>query len=355
MPNLSPHADIRRLSLSELTAQLTLAGEAGYRARQIYEWLWKKNAHSFESMSNLPLALRKWLSENFKLNPIKVHSQQTSTDGTIKLAFSLWDGHIIEGVLIPEKERMTACISSQAGCSLTCSFCATGYMKLKRNLEAGEIVDQVTLIGKEAQKIYKNNLTNIVFMGMGEPLLNYSNVMRAIFLITSPEGLNMSTRRVTLSTAGIAKMIMRLADDKFKCKLALSLHAADDVKRSKIMPVNNTNSLKSISDALKNYCSMTDEIVTFEYILLKGFNDSVKDAEQLVNFISRFPSKVNIIEYNPIEQFKGERPSSENIEMFWNILSKKGVNVKIRRSRGKDIAAACGQLAGMSESKTFQV
>ncbi|OFY65909.1 MAG: 23S rRNA (adenine(2503)-C(2))-methyltransferase [Bacteroidetes bacterium RIFCSPLOWO2_02_FULL_36_8] len=338
--------DIRQLSITELSEKLTTAGEAGYRAKQIYEWLWKKNAHTFENMSNLPLALRKWLEENFHLNPIKIHTKQLSSDGTLKLAFSLWDSHIIEGVLIPEKDRMTACISSQAGCSLTCSFCATGYLKLKRNLNAGEMVDQVTFLNKEAQNEYGATLTNIVFMGMGEPLLNYVNVTRAISMITSAEGLYMSSKRVTLSTAGIAKMITRLADDKFRCKLAVSLHAADDVKRSKIMPINNSNSLKALSDALHHFCTWSDEKVTFEYILLNNFNDSERDAELLLNFISPFPSKVNIIEYNPIKQFNGTKPSVEGTEKFMNFLFRRGVNVKIRRSRGKDIAAACGQLAG---------
>lgn len=337
--------DIRILSLDKLQQELTTLGEKSYRAKQIHEWLWQKSVKSFDEMSNLSVKLREQLNDHYEILPLVLSSTQISSDRTIKSSFRLHDNNIVEGVLIPRKSRMTACISSQVGCSLSCKFCATGYIKLQRNLDAAEIYDQVVLIQKQAEEYYNNPLTNIVLMGMGEPLLNYKNVLTAIDHITSPKGLGMASKRITLSTAGISKMIKKLADDNVKVKLALSLHAANDQKRNQIMSINETNSLSTLAEALQYYYSHTKNFITFEYIIFKDFNDDLSDAEELYRFIRKFPCKVNIIEYNPIDQAQFENTSSDKLEAFAAHLENKKVVVKVRRSRGKDIDAACGQLA----------
>ena len=320
-------------------------GEKPFRAKQIHEWIWKKSAQSFEEMTNLSIATRELLNENFTIQPISLHKKQVSSDNTIKSAFKLHDKHLIEGVLIPADDRMTACVSSQVGCSLTCKFCATGYMDRERNLDASEIYDQVVAIRDQAEEHYQAPLSNIVYMGMGEPLLNYANVIKSVEHICSPEGLGMSPKRITISTAGIAKMIKKLADDEVKFNLALSLHAADDEKRNQIMPINETNTLEALVESLNYFYKKTRNRITFEYILFYNFNDSIEDAEKLTKIVRRIPSKVNIIEYNPISnaQFKNTDPLT--LDKFSDYLEKNGVSVTVRRSRGKDIDAACGQLA----------
>jgi 23S rRNA (adenine2503-C2)-methyltransferase len=338
--------DIRSVSLEALQDFLKQQNQPTFRAKQIYEWLWQKQADSFDAMTNLPLDFRNLLAEHFAIHKISVHSKQISSDRTIKSSFKLFDNRLVEGVLIPTEKRMTACISSQVGCSLDCKFCATGYMKRERNLEPYEIYEQVVAIAEQAQHHYQIPLTNIVFMGMGEPLLNYANVLKAIEKITSPEGLGMSYKRITVSTAGVAKMIMKLADDGFKCNLALSLHAANDEKRSQIMSINDSNKLSVLRDALKYYYAKTKNPLTYEYIVFKDFNDSLQDAEELFRFTKHVPSKVNIIEYNPIQEADYTNTDSDRLDRFADYLRQKGVTVKIRRSRGKDIDAACGQLAG---------
>ena len=324
---------------------MTSHGEKAFRAKQVYEWLWKKSAQSFDEMTNLSKATRELLNEHFVLRPLAIHQQQVSNDKTIKSAFKLHDQHLIEGVLIPADDRMTACVSSQVGCSLTCKFCATGFMDRKRNLEAGEIYDQVVAIRNMAEENYQHPLTNIVYMGMGEPLLNYSNVLKSIEHITSPEGLGMSPKRITVSTAGIAKQIKKLADDKVKFNLALSLHAADDEKRDQIMPINNSNTLEKLEEALIYFYKATKNKITFEYILFYNFNDTLEDAEKLAKICRRVPSKVNIIEYNPISNASFTNTDPETLDKFSKYLEDQGVTVSVRRSRGKDIDAACGQLA----------
>ena len=275
--------------------------EPAFRGKQIYEWVWKKSAGDIGEMTNLPKALREKLAEAYFIPKVKLHHSQYSSDGTIKSRLQLHDGYFIEGVLIPTDKRMTACVSSQVGCSLSCKFCATGYLPRRRNLDFDEIVDEVVLINRQAEEHYGKHLSNIVFMGMGEPLLNYRNMMMAIEKITSPEGLGMSPRRITVSTAGVAKMIRQLGDDQVKFKLALSLHAASDVKRNEIMPINETNNLEALIDALNHFYRMTRNEITFEYILFRDFNDSLQDAEDLVKVYRRVPADlVNIIEYNPI-------------------------------------------------------
>lgn len=337
--------DIRSLDLPKLTDKIVELGGKPFRAKQVYEWLWKKSVTDFDAMTNLSKDFREVLKENFVIQSVKVKTAQISSDKTIKSSFQLYDENLVEGVLIPADERMTACVSSQVGCSLTCKFCATGYMDRKRNLNADEIYDQVVLISKQAEENYNHPLTNIVYMGMGEPLLNYANVLKSIDRITSEDGLNMAAKRITVSTAGIAKMIKKLGDDQVRFNLALSLHAANDEKRNQIMPINEQNSLKSLAEALKYYYSKTKNPVTFEYIVFNGFNDEIEDAEDLAKFCKHVPCKVNIIEYNPIAFADFTNAQEDKIDAFSDYLKSKGINSYIRRSRGKDIDAACGQLA----------
>jgi 23S rRNA (adenine2503-C2)-methyltransferase len=338
--------NIRYLSLSELESYFEHLGEKKFRAKQVYEWLWLKHAHSFEAMSNLSKELRQELEETFSLPALSLDLTQQSADGTLKSRFKTFDGHLVEGVLIPTEERRTACVSSQIGCSLSCKFCATGYMDLARNLDFDEIYDEVVLINQQSESIYEKKLTNIVFMGMGEPLLNYKNVLKAIEKISSPDGLGMSARRITLSTAGISKMIRKLGDDMVKFKLALSLHAANDQKRHEIMPINDSNNIKSLVEALNYFYKQTGNEITLEYILLKGFNDSLKDADELIKIFRQVPADlVNLIEYNPIENALFAKPEDGAVQKFMSHLEKNRVNARLRRSRGKDIDAACGQLA----------
>jgi 23S rRNA (adenine2503-C2)-methyltransferase len=337
--------DLRKLSTDELTEFFETVGERKFRSKQVKEWLWKKSATDINEMSNLSAQTREKLKDSFCINNISLDHAQNSEDGTIKSAFRLHDGHLIEGVLIPTQKRMTACISSQVGCSLSCKFCATGFLERKRNLDAAEIYDQVVMINKQALDHYQKPLTNIVYMGMGEPMLNYAEVLKSAEYLTSPEGLHMSSQRITVSTAGVAKMIRKLGDDMAKFNLALSLHAADEEKRNQIMPINETNSLESLKGALQYYYDKTGNDVTFEYILFYNFNDSLKDADNLMKFTRVVPSKVNIIEYNPISESSFTNTDPQTLEKFRDYLTRKGVNVRVRRSRGKDIDAACGQLA----------
>ncbi len=337
--------DIRSLSLESLQKHFVEMNEKSFRAKQVYEWLWKKSCFSFTEMSNISKELRTKLDENFIINNVKIHTSQVSADKTIKNSFILHDTHLIEGVLIPTPERMTACVSSQVGCSLTCKFCATGYMERKRNLNPDEIYDQVVLIDQQARENYGIPLSNIVYMGMGEPLLNYKNVIDSVEKITSEEGLNMAAKRITVSTAGIAKMIKKLGDDQVKFNLALSLHAANDEKRNTIMPINEQNSLKALAEALKYYYAKTKNPITYEYIIFDDFNDNIEDAAELAQFCKHLPCKVNIIEYNPISFAAYINAGDDKVEAFANYLRKQGVNTHLRRSRGKDIDAACGQLA----------
>ncbi len=341
--------DIRDLDKEALAVLVSELGERPYRAKQVWEWLWKRKARSYEGMTDLPKAFRTQLSERALLRPLELAEEQRSQDGTVKCAFKTWDGHVVEGVLIPTPTRLTACISSQIGCSLTCSFCATGKLKRVRNLSAGEIVDQVVLIDALAHKYYSEGLTNIVYMGMGEPLLNYANTLRSAERITAEDGSGMSARRITVSTAGIAKMIRKLADDGAKFNLALSLHAANDAKRDRIMPINEQNSLSELKEALRYYTRTSGKPVTFEYILLRNFNDSIADAQELVRYASDVHAKVNLIEYNPIDEAGFGRSESSVAEAFQQHLEKKGIVARIRRSRGRDIDAACGQLANKNE------
>ncbi|MCX6351056.1 MAG: 23S rRNA (adenine(2503)-C(2))-methyltransferase RlmN [Bacteroidetes bacterium] len=338
--------NIRHLTQEDIAIELENLGEPNFRAKQVWQWIWQKNANGFEDMTNLAKPLREKLAANFIFYKMKTATQQISTDGTIKAGFRLYDGELVEGVLIPQEDRMTACISSQVGCSLTCSFCATAKLDRKRNLHFDEIYDQVAIINHEAEKKYNKHLTNIVFMGMGEPLLNYPNVIKAIERITAEDGLGIAPKRITVSTAGIAKMIKKLGDDKVKFNLALSLHAANDQKRSKIMPINDTNSLEILKEALIYFHSKTQTRITFEYVMLGGFNDTPEDAKELAQFARAVPCKINLIEYNPIEGGIYIKSSGNTMHRFKAYLEGAKLIVNLRRSRGEDIDAACGQLAG---------
>ncbi|MDO9375822.1 MAG: 23S rRNA (adenine(2503)-C(2))-methyltransferase RlmN [Ferruginibacter sp.] len=338
--------NIRHMSLEQLTEYFLGLGEKKFRIKQVYEWIWKKNAQSFDDMTDLSKELRQKLAENFEFNALKVNTTQFSSDGTVKSRFMTHDGHMIEGVLIPTEKRNTACVSSQIGCSLSCKFCATGTMDRKRNLDFDEIYNQVALINQQSEKTFDKKLSNVVFMGMGEPLLNYKNVLKAIDKLISNDGMAMSPKRITVSTAGVAKQIKQLGDDKVRFNLALSLHAADDKKRNDIMPINESNSIATLIEALNYFYDKTKNDITLEYILFKNLNDSIEDAEALTKIYRQVPTHlVNVIEYNPIEGGRFTKPDDETTQRFTDHLAKNRVNVRVRRSRGKDIDAACGQLA----------
>ncbi|MBN4070385.1 23S rRNA (adenine(2503)-C(2))-methyltransferase RlmN [Olleya sp. AH-315-F22] len=337
--------DIRALTKDQLRDFFVSEGDKAFRGNQVYEWLWRKSAHSFEDMTNISKETRQMLEENFVINHIKVDSIQRSKDGTVKNAVRLHDGLIVESVLIPTKTRTTACVSSQVGCSLDCTFCATARLKRMRNLNPDEIYDQVVAIDKESKLYFNRPLSNIVFMGMGEPLMNYNNVIKAIDKITSPEGLGMSPKRITLSTSGVPKMIKKMADDEVKFHLAVSLHSAIDKVRTSIMPFNETFPLSDLKASLEYWYEKTNREITYEYIVWKGINDTQKDIDALVKLCKAVPCKVNIIEYNPIDDSTFQQATNEAINNYIYNLEKNRIVVNVRRSRGKDIDAACGQLA----------
>lgn len=337
--------DIRTLNLEQLKNYFVENGDKAFRAEQVYQWLWNKNLHSFDQMTNLSKALREKLAQDFVINPISVDILQKSNDGTIKNGVKLHDGLMVESVLIPTETRTTACVSSQVGCSLNCEFCATAKLKRMRNLEVGEIIDQVALIDRQSQLYFNRPLSNIVFMGMGEPLMNYNNVVEAIKKITSPEGLGMSPRRITVSTSGIPKMIKLLAQENLKVKLALSLHSAIEKKRNEIMPFSEKFPLTEILESLQFWYQKTGSVITLEYCIWKGINDTEEDIKELVKFCKKVPTKVNLIEYNSIGEGKYDRSNPQATQNYVQTLEKQNITCMIRRSRGADIDAACGQLA----------
>ena len=341
--------DIRKLSLTELEEFFLAQGDKKFRAKQVYEWLWNKSLKNFDEMSNISLSTRELLKAHFIINHIRVDLMQHSSDGTIKNAVKLFDDKIVESVLIPTTKRITACISSQVGCSLDCNFCATARLKRMRNLNSDEIYDQVVAIKEEAETYFQRPLTNIVFMGMGEPLLNYANVMDAIDKITSVEGLGMAPRRITLSTVGIPKMIRKMADDEVKFNLAISLHSAINETRSRLMPINEVNPLEDLADALTYWYSRTKRKVTYEYVIWAGINDDERHAKALAKFCKIIPSKVNLIQYNPIDEGEFRQASQEAVDLYLRVLEGQDIIAKVRKSRGQDIDAACGQLANKNE------
>lgn len=340
--------DIRALTKEQLRDFFVSNGDKAFRGNQVYEWLWQKRAHSFEDMTNVSKETRAMLEANFVINHIKVDTMQRSEDGTVKNAVRLHDDLIVESVLIPTETRTTACVSSQVGCSLDCNFCATARLKRMRNLNPDEIYDQVAAIDNESRLYYNRPLSNIVFMGMGEPLMNYPNVMKAIEKITSPEGLGMSPKRITVSTSGVSKMIKKMADDEVKFKLAVSLHSAVEEIRNEIMPFTKSFPLPELKEALEYWYKKTKSKVTYEYVVWKGINDDKKSIDALVKFCKYVPCKVNLIEYNPIDDGIFQQASEQAINNYISALEKNDIVVKVRRSRGKDIDAACGQLANKS-------
>ncbi len=348
---MSQKPNIRSYTLDQLTGFFVQHGEKAFRAKQVYEWLWKKNVRNFDEMTNLSKDLRQFLEDNFSIPYIKIRKFQRSTDGTIKNAVGLKDDLVVESVLIPANKRTTACVSSQVGCSLDCKFCATARLKRMRNLTPDEIVDQVVEANKQSLEYYGHPLTNIVFMGMGEPLLNYDNVMSAIEKITSEKALGMAARRITISTSGIPKNIRRMADEQTKVGLAVSLHSAIDEIRTEIMPVNKRQGgLKELLSALQYWYQKTKRKVTFEYLVFKGINDDEKSIKALVDFAKKVPSKVNLIEYNPIDDSDRFQQADESVlEAYKKALGRAGIMATVRRSKGQDIDAACGQLANKFE------
>ena len=337
--------NLRSLKKEELKKLLIDWKEPGFRANQIYDWLWAKGVSSIDEMRNIPKHLSSRLKEFFFIEPIKFNSIQKSSDGTIKNAVLLRDGLLVESVLIPTPERITACVSSQVGCSLDCNFCATARLKRMRNLDPDEIYDQVLAIHRQGLENFNRPLTNIVFMGMGEPLMNYKNVLSAIEKITQPDGLNFSPKRITLSTVGVPKMIKRLADDKVKFNLAVSLHSAINDIRSSIMPINDSAPIEELAESLVYWYRLTRRKITFEYVVWKEINDKIEDVEALVKLCKQVPSKVNLIEYNFIGDKRFKRAENESIDLYRRKLKENGISAHIRKSRGEDIDAACGQLA----------
>lgn len=349
MTSNSQLPDIRQYSLPALQKVMAYWEEKTFRAQQIYEWLWVKGVRNFEDMSNLGQALRTRLNNQFAIYPVDVVQEAQSRDGTVKVGFRLHDGHLVEGVLIPADGRYTACISSQVGCSLSCKFCATGTIDLKRNIKAGEIFDQAWLVNEACKRIYGSRLTNIVYMGMGEPLLNFREVTDSIRLITSDSGMGFSPKRITVSTVGIAKMIKKLADEQLRVNFALSLHVANEEKRQQVMPITLSNTIPDLREAVKYFYEKTGIRVTYEYTMLNGFNDNLSDARELAAFCKSTPCKINLIEYNPVETSQFQRSQENKAEAFMAELAKAGLTVSLRRSRGEDIDAACGQLANKNE------
>ncbi|MEM9141554.1 MAG: 23S rRNA (adenine(2503)-C(2))-methyltransferase RlmN [Bacteroidota bacterium] len=340
--------DIRALSREDLRDFFVAQGDRSFRGDQVYEWLWRKGAHSFAGMTNLSKRTRELLVDHFAINHIQVDQMQRSTDGTVKNAVRLHDGLVVESVLIPTDTRTTACVSSQVGCSLDCKFCATARLKRMRNLNPDEIYDQVVAIDRQSRLYYGRPLSNIVFMGMGEPLMNYNNVLKAIDRITSKDGLGMSPRRITVSTSGVPRMIKKMADDGVRFNLAVSLHSALEGTRTSIMPFNATFSLARLREALQYWYVKTKSRITYEYVVWEGINDTRDDVDALIDFCKFAPAKVNLIEYNPIDDGEFRQAAHRKVDMYVHALEKNGIVVTVRRSRGKDIDAACGQLANKS-------
>ena len=341
---MSDKKDIRTFTFEQIQTFCLENNLPKFRAKQLQEWLWKKRATSFDEMTSLSKEMRDLFVEHFVINAVKIHKAERSIDGTIKYSMQLHDKNLVEGVLIPSKKRITACISSQVGCSLDCTFCATGTLKLERNLDTAEIYDQVFILNEEAVSNFGKPLSNIVFMGMGEPLLNYNNLLESVELITTDKGLGMSPKRITVSTAGIAKMIKRLGDDEIKFNLAISLHTASDSKRDILMALNKKVNLAELRKSISYFYDKTGSRVTYEYILFKDLNDNIEDAQKLVQFAKVSPCKINLIEYNKVDGVDYEKASNKSTENFMSYLEEKNIIVNLRKSKGKDIAAACGQL-----------
>lgn len=340
--------DIRNIKYDQLVLFLQENGEKPFRAKQIWTWLWKRGAGAFDEMTDLSVTLRTKLQEAFTFHRAEIAEEVQSMDKTTKFLFRFHDGKMVEGVLIPSRERVTACLSTQVGCPLHCAFCATGTMGFIRNLHYSEVIDEYVLLNARSQEIYNQHITNIVFMGMGEPLLNFDNMMTAIDILTGKDYFGLSPTRITLSTAGIVKGIKALADRNFRCGLAISLHSADPTVRGEIMSVTALHPLPELQSALKYYHEKTGERITVEYLLLSKVNDSEKAAEQLARFCRLFPVKINVIEYNSTADSLFQRSDATRRQKFIAVLERCNMIVNIRQSKGQDIAAACGQLVRLS-------
>lgn len=340
--------NIRKIEDKELTAFLLDIGEKPYRLKQIHEWLWKKGVRDFDSMKNLPKKLIDELKNHFCFEELKAEQILVSSDGTVKFSFLTHDNKITEGVLIPSGSRRTACISTQVGCPLACSFCATGQSGFDRNLSFPEIFDELSIIKDYSIAVDGNSLSNIVIMGMGEPMLNLEATLKMIDTITSPNYWGMSPKRITLSTVGIIKGIYAFAEVNNGVELAVSLHNAIQEERLEIIPVAFANPIVQLSEALKYYYKKTGQRITIEYVLLKNVNDKIEHAEALAQFCKNFPVKVNIIEYNSTS-LRFKKSTNESLFIFEEFLKSKNIVVNVRKSRGEDIMAACGQLAAKNK------
>jgi len=346
--------DLRALSPSELETWMIAAGQPKWRASQLLRWMYASQpVDSFESMTNLPSSLRSMLSDQTRMKRLKLQKLFTAKDQTVKALLQLPSGRIIESVLIPsfnhhhQATRMTVCISSQVGCAMGCTFCATGKMGFLENLTCGQIVEQVTVMREISQRRFGRDISNVVYMGMGEPLLNYRSVLASLQILTHPDAVGLSPRRITVSTVGLARRIRDLADDAPRFRLAVSLHSPFESKRSSIMPVNRSTvtDLTALEPAMRYHTKTTGQKLTFEYCLFRGFNDSSEDAHALAQLCHRVHAKVNLIMYNSVPRIDFQRTRESQLNTFMSLLSERRVTVTVRRSRGSDIAAACGQLA----------
>lgn len=332
--------NIKNYSLEELKEKILELGEKKYRAEQIFNWIYKENVTSFDDMVNLPLTLREVLKEKFDLHIFKIITKQESKDGTKKYLFDVLDGNAIESVLMEYKHGFTICVSSQIGCKMGCKFCASTGIKFARNLEPGEIVEQLQAVERDTGV----KISNIVFMGIGEPLDNFENVLKAVELINHPKGLNIGARHISISTSGIVPKIYELADKNLQCTLSISLHSASNEKRSAMMPVNNAYNIQELMKACRYYIEKTNRRISFEYALAKENNDNLEDAKDLVKLLKGMLCHVNLIPINKIEGGKFSKSSNENIMKFRDYLNDHGIVATIRRELGSDIDAACGQL-----------
>jgi len=363
MPDtISEKTDLKSLTGSELEEFCTGLGLKSYRADQIYQWLYQKGVSDFSEMTNLSKELRERLKKLAEIRGIDLVTRQQSNDGTIKYLFELHNGERVESVLIPDFDeegnarRLTVCVSSQVGCVFGCSFCATGKMGFFEHLTHGEIVDQVQFINREAEHIYNKEISNIVYMGMGEPFHNYKAVMESAGILTDERSLGLSPKRITISTVGLTRQIKQWADERQPYNLAISLHAADDEKRDKIMPINSSMNLDQLKEAVQYYFTRMHQPVTYEYLLFDGFNDSKKDALKLADIVHWAPSKVNIIMYNRVKGVELDGTGENRLDKFMQTLVSNDVTATVRRSRGDDIDAGCGQLAireGKQRGKTI--
>ena len=332
---------IKGLILSELESWMAEIGEKPFRARQIYQWMYQKNVRSFSEMLNLSKGLRDKLADTASLSLFTAYEKfESKLDKSIKYLFHLADGQAVEAVYMEEEKRRTVCLSTMVGCPLACPYCATGAMGFKRNLSAGEIIDQLLLI----QNDLGAKATNIVFMGMGEPFLNYDNVLKSASILNSELGPEIAARRITISTAGLAPEIRRFAEEGHRFKLAVSLNGTTDVQRNEMVPINRKYPLRDLLSAIQYYTKLSRRQITFEYILIDGFNDSEQDAKRLISLLAQIPCKINVIPYNENEFLPYKSPSEQKLNNFLKHLYRAPFVVTVRRSKGQDIAAACGQL-----------